>query len=330
MKLRKIMSLVLVLALALVVMAGCASTTTTTTAATTTKAGETTAATTAAAKKIVIGVTMESLQDFLSYVGDGLNDYAKANPNVTINILDAKLDTAQQLKQVEGFISQKVDAIIIKCVDKDATAPISKMCADAKIPLIAVNVDISSARNCYVGSDHKLSGTLEAEELAKLMNFKGNIAILEGDPSHQAAQERTDAAKAVFAKYNMKVVAVQSGMWDRAKSITIAENWIQSGLDINGICGNNDEMTIGAMKAYEQANKTGVLFAGIDGTKDALNYMKQGKIACTVFQNGYQQGFQAAEAAAKIVAGETVPQVINVAYELVTKDKVDTYLAKYK
>jgi len=333
MKISKLISVLLLVTMLLALTAGCGSTATTT-AATTAAAAATTAAaeTTAGAKKVVIGVTMESLQDFLSYVGDGLNDYAKANPNVTINILDAKLDVATQVKQVEAFISQGVNAIIIKCVDKDATAPISKMCKDAGIPLIAVNVDIGSERDAYVGSDHKLSGVLEAEALAKAMNYKGNVAILVGDPSHNAAQTRTDGAKEVFAKYpDMKVVAEQSAMWDRAKAITIAENWIQSGLEINAIIANNDEMAIGALKAYEQAKITNVLFAGIDGTKDALTYMKEGKLAVSVFQNGYEQGFKAAETAAKLASGEKIAEpYVDVAYELITPDKVDTYLAKYK
>ncbi|MDD2534502.1 MAG: substrate-binding domain-containing protein [Eubacteriales bacterium] len=333
MKISKLISVLLLVTLLLAMTAGCASTAATTTAAATAATTAAAAETTAAAdQKIVIGVTMESLQDFLSYVGDGLNDFAKANPNVEINILDAKLDVATQVKQVESFISQGVDAIIIKCVDKDATAPISAMCKDAGIPLIAVNVDIGSDREAYVGSDHKLSGVLEAEELAKQMNYKGNVAILVGDPSHNAAQTRTDGAKEVFAKYpDMKVVAEQSGMWDRAKSITIAENWIQSGLEINAIIANNDEMAIGALKAYEQAKITNVLFAGIDGTKDALSYMQEGKLALSVFQNGYEQGFKAAETATKLAMGETLSEpYVDVAYELITPDKIDMYLAKYK
>jgi ABC-type sugar transport system substrate-binding protein len=332
MKISKLVSVLLLLTMILALASSCASTATTN-AATPTAAVETTAPATssAAEEKIVIGVTMESLQDFLSYVGDGLNDFAVATPGVEINILDAKLDVATQIKQVESFISQDVDAIIIKCVDKDATAPISQMCKEAGIPLIAVNVDIGSDRDAYVGSDHKLSGVLEAEELAKQMNFKGNVAILVGDPSHNAAQTRTDGAKEVFAKYpEMKVVAEQSGMWDRAKSITIAENWIQSGLEIDAIIANNDEMAIGALKAYEQANISGVLFAGIDGTKDALGYMKEGKLAVSVFQNGYQQGYTGAETAYKLAMGEKLSEpYVDVAYELITKDKIDDYLAKY-
>lgn len=328
MKISKLVSILLLMTMLLALTAGCATTATTGASAETTAAATSTAA---GDEKIVIGVTMESLQDFLSYVGDGLNDFAEATPGVEINILDAKLDVATQIKQVESFISQDVDAIIIKCVDKDATAPISQMCKEAGIPLIAVNVDIGSDRDAYVGSDHKLSGVLEAEELAKQMNYKGNVAILVGDPSHNAAQTRTDGAKEVFAKYpEIKVVAEQSAMWDRAKAITIAENWIQSGLEIDAIIANNDEMAIGALKAYEQANITGVLFAGIDGTKDALGYMKEGKLAVSVFQNGYQQGYTAAETAYKLAMGEKLTQpYVDVAYELITKDKIDEYLAKY-
>lgn len=319
-----ILSLGFILLMLSTLLAGCGQKQATPTAANDQKAATNTE------KTYTVGVTMESLEDFLSYVADGLNQFSKDHPNVKVVILDAKHDSAQQLKQAESFINQKVDAIIIKPVDANSTQAISNECKAAGIPLIAVNANINSPATSYVGSNHKLSGTLETEYMAKLMNGKGNVAILEGDPSQEAAQQRTEATKEVIAKYpGMKIVATQTGMWGRDKAVTIAENWIQSGQKIDAIIANNDEMAIGAEMAYEQAGKKGVLFAGIDGTQAGLTLLKQGKLAVTVFQNGYQQGYTAADTAHKVITGEKVPSYVDVPYELVAPEKADEYLAKY-
>ncbi|MHB8073258.1 sugar ABC transporter substrate-binding protein [Desulfosporosinus fructosivorans] len=281
-------------------------------------------------KTILVGVTMESLEGFLAYVGDGMNAYSKEHPNVKVTVQNANHDVATQIKQVESFINQGVKTIVVKAVDKDATGPITDMCKKAGIKLIAVNVDFSSAKDVYVGSDHKYSGQIETEYVAKLLNGKGNVAILMGDPSHDAAQARTSAAKEVIAKNpGMKVVAEQTGMWNRDKGMAVAENWIQSGKQIDAVIANNDEMAIGAILAYKAAGKK-IVIAGIDATKDGLDFLKQGLLSVTVFQDGYNQGYKAIEAADKLVSGQTVPSYVDVPYQLVEPAKADEYLAKYK
>ena len=341
MKIKRVLSLAVALVMASLLLVGCGQKSATSTQESASKAESSTAQTTDSTKatagqtekkdKYVIGVTMESLQDFLAYVADGCTQYGKDHPEVQVSIMDAKLDMAAQMKHVENFIAQKVNAIVIKCVDKDATGPISEKCKEAGVKLVCTNIKMNSPYDSYVGSNHKLSGKLEAEYIAKKLNGKGNIAILMGDPSHDAARDRTDAVKEVVAANpGMKVVAEQTGKWDRDKGMIVAENWIQSGLPIDAIIANNDEMAIGAIRAYEQAGKKGVLFGGIDGTKDALGYLKEGRLTVTVFQNGFQQGYKAIEAAHKLLMGENVPQYVDVPYELVPPEKADEYLAKYK
>lgn len=338
MKASKLLVLGLVLVMVLSLVVGCGQQAAPAPAATAAAVASAAApATTAAApagdtkkKEINVGVSLESIQGFLVYVSDGCKNYQKDHPEVKVTIQDAKLDVATQIKQVESFIAQKDDAVVLKVVDANATQPISDACKAAGVKIIATNINMNSPIDCYVGSDHKLSGTLEAEYLAKKMDGKGTVAILMGDPSHEAAQQRTDASKAVFAKFpGIKIVAEQTGMWNRDKGMAVAENWIQSGKQIDCVIANNDEMIIGAIRAYDAAGKKGVLFGGIDATKDALQYLKDGKLAVTVFQNGLQQGYKAVEAAQKLVNGETVPKYVDVPYELVPPEKFDEYNAKY-
>jgi inositol transport system substrate-binding protein len=89
-------------------------------------------------------------------------------------------------------------------------------------------------------------------------------------------------------------------------------------------------MAIGAIMALEESGKRGdIIVAGIDGTADGLDYVKQGKLNVTTFQDGYGQGKGAIETAVKAAKGEKVDEkFVNIPFELVTKENVDEYLKK--
>ena len=126
----------------------------------------------------------------------------------------------------------------------------------AGIPIVFVNRNPKIAGVPYVGSDSIVSGTLEMEQLAKLAGGKGDVVILEGQVSNEAAVLRTQGCNDVVGKNpGMKVVDTQVADWDRAKAQAVAENWIQSGKLKAGmvVCANNDEMALGAINAIKAA-----------------------------------------------------------------------------
>jgi inositol transport system substrate-binding protein len=272
-------------------------------------------------KTLKIGVTFPILDQFLQTVADGMKKRAAAD-GVTLVVVAAQEKTDVQLGQVENFISQRVDGIIIIPVDTDAAGPMTAKVSAAKIPLAYVNRKPSDLPEGvpYVGSDSLVSGTLEMEALAKLVGQKGNVAILQGDPANEAAQLRTKGCKDVVAKYpNMKVTKEQAGNWQRDKGLSITENWLQSGQKIDVICANNDDMALGAVQALKNAGKTdAVKVGGVDATSDALAAMKAGTLAVTVFQDAKGQGAGGVDAIVKLHNKETIPAFLNVPYQLVT------------
>jgi inositol transport system substrate-binding protein len=118
-----------------------------------------------------IGVSMDKFDDnFLTVLRNGMADYAKSVPGVTIQVEDAKDDVSKQLSQVQNFIANGVDAIIVNPVDTSATAAITKAAADANVPLVYVNrepadVDKLGAKAAFVASNEVESGTLETKEI---------------------------------------------------------------------------------------------------------------------------------------------------------------------
>jgi inositol transport system substrate-binding protein len=276
--------------------------------------------------KVKIGVTFPILDQFLQTVADGMQAKATEMGTVELNIVAAQEKTDVQLGQVENFISQKVDAIIVIPVDTDAAGPMTAKAQAAKIPLVYVNRRPSDLPKGvpYVGSDSLYAGTVEMESLAKLAGGKGNVVILQGDPANEAAVLRTKGCNDVVAKNpGMKVTKTQAGNWYRDKGLSIMENWIQTGEQIDVVCANNDEMALGAIQALKNANKLDKVFVGgVDATKDALAAMKAGELEVTVFQDAKGQGGGGVDAAYKLVKGETVPDLVDVPYQLVTPENM--------
>ena len=252
---------------------------------------------------------------------------------VTVNITDAKDDVAAQLSQVENFVSQGVSAIIVVPVDTSAAQPMADAAKAANIPLVFVNRNPSIAGVPYVGSDSLFAGQVEMEQLAKLAGNKGDVVILEGQVTNEAAVLRTQGCNEKAAAAGMTVVDTQTGDWDRAKAQTLTENWLQSGKLKAGmvVCANNDEMALGAINAIKAAGISlkageGILVGGVDATSEALASMQAGELATTVFQDAKGQGAGGVQAAVDLIGGKTVPDYVDIPYVLVTMDNIADFL----
>ena len=293
------------------------------------------AALTTAASATTIGVSMDKFDDnFLTSVRNAITDEAKAK-GVTLQVEDANDDTGKQISQIQNFIAQKVDAIIVNPVDTSATPKMTELAVAAKIPLVYVNRKPEDkqlpAGVAFVGSDEKVSGTLEGEELAKCLKGKGNIVIMQGQLSNNAALDRTADIEQVMAKHpDVKIVEKQTAEWDRNKALDLMNNWITTGTKINGVAANNDEMAIGAILALKQAGidpKT-LCIGGIDATADGLAEVANGNLAVTVFQNARGQGQGAVDTALALIKGDKVPSYVDVPFEKVTKANLKDYMSK--
>ncbi|WP_019006929.1 sugar ABC transporter substrate-binding protein [Cohnella laeviribosi] len=285
--------------------------------------------------QIHIGAALPDFSDkWLSYLQEGMEKYQKTQDGVNVTYVDAQNDASKQLAQIETFISQKVDAIVMVPVDTVSAVDIVDRANKANIPIVVVNrwfegVDKAAS---YVGSESITAGVMQMEEVAKLLGGKGNIAIMTGQLGQEAQIKRTEGNKQVIGKYpDMSIVLEGTASWDRAKGMALMENWLNSGKKIDAVVSNNDEMAIGAIMAAEAANKAdGMIFAGVDATPDALEYVKSGKLQVTVFQNADGQGKSGLETAIKAARGEQVEKNVYVPYELVTKDNVDEYVKKWE
>jgi inositol transport system substrate-binding protein len=205
----------------------------------------------------------------------------------------------------------------------------------ANIPLIYVNrrpADFEKlpAGVAWVASDEKVSGTLQTQEVCRVMKGKGNIVVLMGELSNEAARTRTKDIENVLATKEcsgIKILDKREGKWQRTAGNDITTNWVANGMKFDAIISNNDEMAIGAIQALKAARKwrPDFMVAGIDATPDALASMKAGDLKVTVFQNAAGQGAGSLDAAIKLIKKQSVDRFVNIPFELVTPDNLSRY-----
>jgi ribose transport system substrate-binding protein len=283
-----------------------------------------------------VAVSMTSFDNpFLTILLNGIRGEAERNGNIELLTEDAQLDPAKQLNQVQNFIANGVDAIIVNAVDGDATAAITKAAADANVPLVYVNhppAELDSGLpegTAFVGSDERQSGTMEAQAACKLLGGKGKAVILMGPLENHAALVRTKDVEDTFSTSdcNIEILEKQTANWNRTQAQDLVSSWLTAGIEFDAVIANNDEMAIGAAQALKAAGVSmdKVVIAGIDATPDGLAAMKAGDIDITVFQNATKQGEVATQTAVKMAAGKPSEKTSWVPFELVTPDNMASY-----
>lgn len=280
-------------------------------------------------KTLVIGVSLlNRSSEFIVMLDEALQARAE-ELGVRLLVNDAQRSAEQQVRQVERMIAQQVDAIVLNPCEVEASSPAVDLAKNAKIPIVNVNSETRSEPNAFVGSRDEESARLAVEFIAERLGGKGGLVMMHGFMGQAAQLKRDQGAREVLAHYpDLRLLAEQTADWDRAKALSLMENWIQVwGGEIQAVFAQNDEMAIGALLALEQAGmKDQVLVVGVDAIADALQAVKDGRLNATVFQDATGQGAAAIETAVRLVRGETVERQVFIPFRLVTQDNVEGFL----
>jgi len=280
------------------------------------------------AKPITIGVSLLNVSnEFIVMLNQAMAAKAK-DLGVTLLVNDAQGSAERQVQQVETFLAQHVDAIILNPCEVEASSPAVDKAVAAGIPIVNMNSETHAAPSAFVGSRDEESARLALEYIAKRLNGKGSLLVMDGVMGQAAQIKREQGAREILAKTpGLKVLAEQSAEWDRAKAMSLMENWIQSyGSTIDAVFAQNDEMAMGALLALERAKlKDKVVVVGVDAIADALQAVRENRLDATVFQDARQQGASAVETAVKLIRNQPVETQVYIPFRLVTKDTVGQY-----
>lgn len=279
-----------------------------------------------------IGVTYQNLQnEFVINLQDAIRQKAK-ELNVKLIEVDGQGKAENQISQVENFLAQDVDAIILNPFDQYGSAPVVSIANREKKPVVVVNAVVVNLKkaDAYVGSNDQEAGRIAAGYIAQLLDGKGNIALIRGPNGHSAEIQRTEGIMEVLKQHpGMKILFDQSGNWDRTQGLELMENWLSTGKPLQAVIAQNDEMALGAQKAIEAAGKQNeILVIGIDAIPDALRAVRDGKLCATVFQDAHGQGALALEIAVKLIKKQKTDHMNYIPFQLVTKENLNNFTSR--
>ena len=274
------------------------------------------------------------------------------NPDNVI-VQDGKNDQAEQTNQINNFITDQVDVMILNLVQSSSAPQVTDMCNEAGIPVVYINRQPDETESdrwasdglkaTYIGADARQSGTFQGEEILETEN-KGDIngdgkvsyIMVQGDPENIDAQYRTEYSIKALADAGVEVdeLLLQRGDWDQAKGQQIVQDALtQYGDDVEVVFCNNDAMALGALQAIQAAGRTvgkDIYLVGVDALTDAVQNIVDGNFTGTVFNDYFSQAQGAANLAVKFLKGEEVDPVNMVDYVKVTADNAQEILDKIK
>ena len=259
-------------------------------------------------------------------------------PAENITVMDGKNDQAEQTNQIDGFIADNVDVMILNLVQSTSAATVVQKADAAGIPVVFINREPSeedmklSDKICYVGADARQSGTFQGEIIAETENhgdFNGNgvvdYVMIMGDPENVDAKYRTEFSIKALEDAGLKTNELykQRGDWDQTKGQELAATALtQFGNDVDVIFCNNDAMALGAYQAIVDAGRTvgeDIYLVGVDALDEVQEMVKEGKVTGTVLNDHIGQSHTAADAAIKAANGETLEKYYWVDSVKVTK-----------
>jgi ribose transport system substrate-binding protein len=242
-----------------------------------------------------------------------------------LHIVAGEWDLARQTSQVENFITQKMDAIVIAPVDTRGIVSAVEEANRAGIPVFTVDISSAGGRvTSHVASDNAQGGRLVGEYLATLLGGKGDIAILD-QPTLASVIDRVRGFREAIARYpGIHIVAapaVERGLRDVAKNKT--DNLLQSHPGLAAIFGSNDDCALGALASLRAAGKRNVVIVGFDATPEARSAIADGgPLKADAIQYPETIGRRAIETVYRALHGEQVPALVAVPVGIVDRDSV--------
>lgn len=307
----------------------------------------------AAAENYKVGVAIYQFDDnFMTLYRNELESYfASLNGDDTyeITIVDGKNDMAEQSNQIDNFITQGMDAIILNLVQTSSADAIIDKIVAADIPVILINREplaydadgntldeqyegiLNNAKVCYVGADARQSGTYQGEIIAETENHgdingdgKVSYIMIEGDPENIDAQYRTEFSVKALVDAGIEVECLddQVGNWAQAKGQELTANALSAyGDAVEVVFCNNDAMALGAAAAIQAAGRKvneDIYLVGVDALEECQEMVKNGEMTGTVLNDHIGQSHTAVDVTVKALHGEEIDNYYWVDYVKIT------------
>jgi len=298
---------------------------------------------------VKVGIAIYKFDDtFMTNYRTEMETYLKSlettDTKYEITITDGKNDQATQTEQIDSFIAQSYDVLVINLVDLTAAGAIIAKVKAAGIPTVFINRQPSTAdmalwdKITYVGAKAEDSGTYQGEIALDLWNAAGSTmdkngdgilqyVMLMGQAIHQDAALRTEYSikKLVDAGVKVEKLFEERANWNRDEGqVQMASAIAQYGDKIEVVFGNNDDMALGAIQALKAANMV-VPVIGVDATAPALDSIGLGDLAGTVLNDSVGQAHTSVDKALALLKGDMLEKEYWVPYVKVTPENFEDF-----
>ena len=269
----------------------------------------------------VIGVSLLTReQEFYQEVEAGIRT-AAAKHGFRLIVTSGDFDLAKQQTQIDNFIVQRVDGIIVSPVNSQGVGPAINRATAAHIPVVTADTKaVGTAVVAHVASRNQEGGQLAGAFMARALDDSGAVAVIGQQETHTGL-ERQEAFLAEIGRHpRIKVVAIVNGGGLRDKALKVAEDVLQGHPDLRGIFTINDGMALGALAAARARGKTAANFTivGYDASPEAVAAIKaHSPLKADVAQAPKDIGAYAVDAMAKYLAHQPVDSVITVPVRIV-------------
>ena len=283
----------------------------------------------AAAGEYVIGyANMADTDVFIMKRKEAFQSEIAKDKDIKVIFSDANNDNNKQLDQIDNFIMQEVDLLMIVPVDYAGVSVGVRKANRAGIPVICLGIDAEGGESTFIGSPNTDAGRQQGEFMREKLPQNAKILYLSGSHGYSHTTERWEGFKeaCLDKRPDVTLLASQTGDYERDRGMKVMEDWIQSHPQFDAVIAANDQMALGAIQALKTAGRLkGVLISGVDGVDDALRAIKNGEMAQSILQNAPAQAAAAYEAMQKVRKGEKLPKEIIVPFESITADNIDQY-----
>lgn len=258
-------------------------------------------------KKKVIGVSQCSDDAWRRSMNEEITREASFYPNIDVKIKTAFDSNQKQIRDIESFIAEGVDLIIVSPNAAIPLTPVIEKAMNEGIPVILIDRKINSEKyTAFVGADNFEIGKEVGVYTTNLLNGKGNVAEIRGLNGSTPDFERHKGFMSVIKNYpNIQVVYQSDGGWLRKQAKDKMAEFLQKKTPIDLVFAHNDEMAIGVYEALKVA--TGVkkpLLLGIDalpGTEGGIQQVINGVLDATfIYPTGGEKAIQTAVKILKI------------------------------
>lgn len=250
------------------------------------------------------------------------------NAEILFNGPSKENSVTEQIDIVRNYGTQSVDGIAVAATDKGAlSGPVDEIQAKG-IPVVVVDSAIEPDHSfSFIATDNVAAARLAAEEMGRILNGKGKVAVLNFKKGSGTSDEREQGFLEGIKKFpGIEVVAQEYTESDVGMAVDKTQSIVTAHPDLDGIFASNEPNVIGAAKVLEDKGLAGkIKLVGFDAATAEIQGLEKGTIQALVVQDPFKMGYEGVKALAQVIRSQGKPEKrIDTGAKVVTRENMTT------